>query len=94
MMPDSMTEGRKRIMAAMVCLACVRTASPRMQPTARVTQSSRTREQKYSGRSVGNSALNANGATAKTIRQTISVWMKEEMNCVITPRQSGTPFAL
>ena len=28
------------------------------------------------------------------VRIQISVCMKEEMNCVITPKESGTPFAL
>ena len=85
MIPDSITDGRKRIMATIVCFAGVFTNKPMIHPMARVTQSRTTREQKYSGRFVGNAALNTNGATAKTIRQTISVCMNEEMNCVITP---------
>ena len=93
-MPESITDGRNMIIATIVCFACVFINKPMIHPIARVTQSRTTREQKYSGRFTGNSALNTNGATAKTIRQTISVCMNEEMNCVITPKESGTPFAL
>ena len=93
-MPDSITDGRNMIIAIIVCFACVFTAKPMTHPIARVAQSRTTSEQKYSGRFAGNFALNTNGATAKTIRQTISVCMNEEMNCVTTPKESGTPFAL
>ena len=86
MIPDSMTDGRKTIIAAIVCFACVFIDSPKRHPTARVTQSSAASAQKYSGTFSGNSAPKARGAAAKTIRQAISVWTNEERNCVITPR--------
>ena len=80
MMPESMTDGRNRSIAAIVCFACERMSSPSRHPAASVTHRSAASEQNHRGRPRGSSAPNAGGATARMMRQTISVCRKQEMN--------------
>lgn len=93
-MPDSIVDGKKIAIATIVNFACCLIKSPKTQPIARVTASNATSDKKYHNKLDGNSALKIKGERANTIRQQISVCIKDEINCDITPNQIGAPFAL
>ena len=72
-MPDSIVDGKKIAIAAIVNLACCLIKSPKIQPIARVTASNAISDKKYHIKSGGNFALKIKGERANTIRQHKSV---------------------